>query len=119
MNNPTALLLILTLAALAAAGTLRADEPLWDANTPLPRAAELPQVSGRLHRQRTHLQRTRRDPGEKFGDQTMKRILVLFTTLLLAPLAGLDPIGQRRTYLANLRVAILSYRSGIRQNSLG
>ena len=43
----TALLLILTLAALAAAGTLRADEPtLWDANTPLPKAAELPQVTG-------------------------------------------------------------------------
>jgi hypothetical protein len=33
----------------------------------------------------------------------MKRILVLFTTLLLEPLAGLDPIGQRRTHLANLR----------------
>jgi hypothetical protein len=67
----------------------------------------------------------------------MKRILVLFTTLLLAPLAEFDPIGQRRntypngsaradldvqnahhrTHHANLRVAILSYRSGIRQNS--
>ena len=45
MNKPTALLLIL--AALAAAGTLRADEPtLWDAHTPLPKAAELPQVTG-------------------------------------------------------------------------
>ena len=44
MNKPTALLL--TLAALAAAGTIRANEPLWDANTPLPKAAELPQVTG-------------------------------------------------------------------------
>jgi hypothetical protein len=38
--------LLLTLAAFAAASTLRADEPLWDANTPLPKAAELPQVTG-------------------------------------------------------------------------
>ena len=44
MNKPTALLL--TLAALAAAGTIRANEPLWGANTPLPKAAELPQVTG-------------------------------------------------------------------------
>jgi|GEM_PF-4791673 len=48
----------------------------------------------------------------------MKRIFVLFTTLLLAPLAGLDPIGHNQTQHANLRPDILSYRSGIRQNSL-